>query len=507
MNKDTEHEPEKPPFTPPRLTRSTVSGLLPRSAFVIAAAVLLVVAIPALALRSAPVPGNPQPSPTVAIQSATPVALPPGQASLSVTPCAEVRMPSYVPRASGVTVRDECDASSEDTVALMLPDLTIVGSPAVLTITSQTASSGALHGSSPRPTQAAGRDLVVSAITGPGMQTAPPNARASFVVRTQAIAQWTEPAAACPNFTAVLWSPSTDAEALRSELVKIVASIPPAPHAAPAWVPVVFSSEADAWARIRAEFQTGPVAMPTWLPPQVDRSRVELRRLSISPTREYEVVYRDTTGNALLTFGLGPAVITVGGSGVGFCCVRGSRATLAFDSALYNDPSKPGLRDLRWTEQQRTLSIRSERISGDDLMHIGFALDHATAPRNPYPDARTNVGACSSTASPAETVTRLLALSGSGDRASVLDCYALDAIIAQGTDGFAIWATLPGAANAKMVGTSPIAGQTWVTATWDFTSDPDGAWGPHPMRVFLVGLDDGRWRIYESDTAAFAPPP
>lgn len=501
---------ETPPFAALRTPNgTTVHGLVPRSALVLVVVVLLVVAISPFALRALPgVPGNPQPSPTLVAQSAQPVAVPPGQGVISVTPCAAVPMPSYVPRASSVSSSTETGASSQDVVSLTMRDLSVGGLPAVLTITSQSAAGVVWWGGTPPPlTHTGQRDVQVttidaraSTITGPGMPTPRPNGPTTFTPRTDAVAQWTEPDAACPYFTAMLWSSGTDAAALQAELLKILASMAPAPRAAATWVPVILSSEADAWARIRAQFQTGPVAMPTWLPPQVDRSHVEIRKLGITPTREYEVVYRDSAGTELLTFRLGP-VNKVGGSGIGFCCVRGARASLSFDTSLFTDATKPGARQLQWQEQTRTLSIRSDRISGDDLIHIGFELDRTTAPGNPYPNVRATPGACAATSSATDTVIRLLALAGSNDRASVLDCYAIDPIMVDGPDGPASWAGLPPTKNVQVVKPFTFGGRSVVGATWDFASDPGGAWGPRATRFFLVGLEDGRWRIYEVDSA------
>lgn len=311
-----------------------------------------------------------------------------------------------------------------------------------------------------------------------------------------AFATWYELGPACPYFSARLGTSAADPGGLEEALAEIIVSLPRSPVARLPDVDVTLA-EAQVWARIRSLFPTGPVAMPTWLPQEADRTRVTLRSLSVSPTREYEVVYPDRSGEPLVTFRLGP-VTDIRESGMGICCVRASRAIVQFASHLFADPTRPGIRRVEWMEQTRTLSFWSERIRGEDMLRIAWALDRETAPQNPYPDVRAKAGSCAAP-TPGETILRLISLMGSLDRAAVLDCYALDAITADGTD-VSSWAQLPRAGRAAVVEEKEIAGRRWVTATWTFSSDPGGAWGRSPTFFFLLGEEDGTWRVYDGGT-------
>lgn len=443
----------------------------------------------------------PIPSPT-AEQTAVPVAAPPGSRGPQVTPCAEVPTPGYLPSRSGYATSTRRMASSGDIVTLEVPDLRIDGQPAQLVIAAQAAPRAPLAG---QPRQIGGRAATMAFTGGLDRTPAPPGQTPEIRVRSEVVVAWTESDATCPAFEARLVSSGTNRGSLEAELAKIVASLPLIPRAsgtpaAPAVLP-----ETEAWSRVRALFETGPVAVPVWLPPEVARSTVELRGLSVSPTREYEIAYRDAAGADIVIFRLGP-IDQLSGSAIGFCCVRGARASLRFASYLFEDPARPGTRRIQWEEQTRILSFRTERIKGEDMLRIAWALDRTTAPPNPYPDARAKIGACASGADPAETVRRLLSLAGSSDRAAVLDCYALDRIMVAGT-GIADWAELPSARDVTVRGTTDIAGRAEIPVSWTFSRDPGGAWGTRPSQFMLLGLEDGRWRIYDAGTGPFGRPP
>jgi hypothetical protein len=269
--------------------------------------------------------------------------------------------------------------------------------------------------------------------------------------------------------------------------------------------PAVLLSEDDAWARIRAALPNGPVARPTWLPATVKRDLVELRALSVTPTAIYEVGYLDGSGPPVITFRLGP-VDPMRESAAGFCCVRRVRAALHFESHLFSDPSRPGVRRVQWEEQGHTLSFTSSRTSGEDMLRIAWELDRATAPPDPYPGVRAKKGACASRSSPEETVRKLLTLFGSRDPDAVLDCFSLDRIASAGL-GVGGGADLPSTMNASVSRRGQVASRIEVLASWTFTSDPGGPHGRQPTQFFLLGLEDGAWRIYDGGTAPFGRPP
>lgn len=410
--------------------------------------------------------------------------------SRPVTPCPEIPMPGYLPFRESNNSSSERMASSQDLVSLKIPDLVVDGQAAELLIRAEAS----------RPTwiindqrQVGDRAVTLSYISHP----------------SQLRAEWYEPNGTCQYFTATLRAAASNVRALEGELLRIVGSMPltasmttpsPSPLAAVA-SPI---PEQEAWERVAALFTTGPVARPTWLPPQIDRRRVILRALEVSPTRVYEIVYLDTSGAPILTFRLGP-VDPMRQSGIGFCCVRASTAVLEFMSSLFSDPAGPGTRRMRWEEQTRTLSFSSDRISGEDMLRTAWELDRSTAPPNPYPDVRGKPGVCAA-ADPETTIRRLLALYGSRDRAAVLDCYSLDRITSGGT-GVASGADLPATSGVRVQGRSDIAGRVEIQATWTFTSEPGGAFGRRPTQFFLLGTEGGVWRIYDAGTAPFGRPP
>jgi hypothetical protein len=78
-------------------------------------------------------------------------------------------------------------------------------------------------------------------------------------------------------------------------------------------------------------------------------------------------------------------------------------------------------------------------------------------------------GVCAKEGAPPEdTVRLLLAFIGGRDRDSVMDCFSLE-----------------------LLGVYP----------------EYGAWSQQPYHFFTLGHEGGRWRVYETATAAIGPPP
>jgi len=237
--------------------------------------------------------------------------------------------------------------------------------------------------------------------------------------------------------------------------------------------------------------------MPTWLPSGLDRDRVALTSFSEDVAEpRYVVTY--SGGGRSIEFGMGSGGPPAGGSSLG-TRIRRSPAVLAFPSALFSDPSASLMRVVSWSEFGRALWISSSSFTGGDLLHIAWELDDATAPPARY--VRIRDGACASTTDPQDTVDHLMALIGAGDPDAVLDCFALDV-------GFANWATLP-TTTARMSRTlGDIGGRVYVYATWTFTSDPvNWAQGSGGSQFLQLGLEGGRWRVFEGGTGAYASPP
>ncbi len=258
----------------------------------------------------------------------------------------------------------------------------------------------------------------------------------------------------------------------------------------------VTGPERETWARIRSRLQRSPVAAPTWLPAVLDRDRVAVTTLGEDAADpRYVVSY--SGGGRSIEFGMGNAP-PAGGSGVG-TRVRRSPAVLSFPSSLFTDPSAPLTRVVTWNESGRDLWISSATFPGGDLLHVAWALDETTAPAPKY--VRVRDGACASTTDPQETADHLMALIGSGDPDAVLDCFALDV-------GFANWATLPTTTDRMSRKLGEIGGRVYVGASWRFTSEPVG-WtqGSYGSQFLQVGLEGGRWRVFEGGTAAYASPP
>lgn len=498
--------PERRLVTPPfsaLSTRGTVSGRL-TPALVLATAVLVLFAV--VTARDDSRSGAPAaPSPSLA-PTAVPVAVPPGASNQRVTPCPEIPMPAYLPYRDPNNTRGQRMASSQDVVSLTVLDLIVDGQGAELFVEAE-ASRALWMLTDPR--QIGERTVTLAYTSGPSTTPAPAGRTPALNVRSELRAEWYEPNGTCQYFTATLRSAGTNAQTLERELLRIIESMPltaamPTPSPAATWTMYRLVPEQEAWSSIRTLFPTGPVAQPTWLPPQVERRVVILRALEVSPTRVYEVVYLDASGAPLITFRLGP-VEPMRESGIGFCCVRAATAILEFDSHLFNDPTRPGTRRMRWEEQTRTLSFTSERIKGEDMLRIAWELDRTTAPANPYPDVHAKEGACAS-ADPEATIRRLLALHGSKDRAAVLDCFSLDRITTGGT-AVGGGAELPTTTDVSTQRRGSIAGRAEVEATWTFTSDPGGSFNRRHTQFFILGLEDGVWRIYDSGTAPFGTPP
>ncbi|HEV2250430.1 MAG TPA: hypothetical protein VGT60_07980 [Candidatus Limnocylindria bacterium] len=260
----------------------------------------------------------------------------------------------------------------------------------------------------------------------------------------------------------------------------------------------IAAPERDAWARIRAALPPGsPVAMPTWLPATLDRGGVLIDRLSAQPgDPRYVVTYRGAGRS--IEFGMGGDGPPDGGSGLG-TRVRRSPAVLSFPSALFTDPSAPGDRVLKWKEAGHLLWVRTASYPGGDLLRVGWELDEVTAPRASY--VRVKDGACASATKPEDTVDRLLALIGSGDQDAVLDCFALDV-------GLANWATLPTTTDRAVRSIGDVGGRRYVQGSWRFTSEP-AFWtqGSTGNQFFQLGIEGGRWRVFEGGTAAYGAPP
>lgn len=275
--------------------------------------------------------------------------------------------------------------------------------------------------------------------------------------------------------------------------------------AAPTSRPRVMA-EAEAWAEVRSALPGVPIILPTWLPPAVDRTRVELRELARDPVDpRYAIAYVAPSG-ATVVLALGPAA-DVDGSGIG-TRVRNSHAVLSFAISLWSAPSEPAPRRVRWVEDRHVLHIDSERFTGDDLLHIAWSLDRTGQPALKYPYTRTKSGVCASRgAVPEATVRQLLMFVGAGDREAVLDCFSLEFVGESPYPSIGQWASLPRASDLKLSPPSALAGRFVVSASWRFASDPGGAWNQQAHHSFVLGLEDGSWRVYEIGTAMYGPPP
>lgn len=276
---------------------------------------------------------------------------------------------------------------------------------------------------------------------------------------------------------------------------------PPATATVP---PPVAQLEAEAWATVRSAHPAVPIIVPTWLPASVDRTRVEVRGIGFGATGpaadpRYTVAYVAPSGAAII-IGLGPET-DIGNSKIG-TRVRNSPAVLSFGTMEASGPWKR----IRWRENGYDLRVETDRFSGDDLLRVAWSLDRAgaPAPRNLY--TRVKPGVCAARgAAPDDTVRRLLALVGGGDRDAVLDCFSLELL--GDLPGYGEWANLPRVSDIKLQPSSELGGRIVVGASWSFASDPGGAWGRQGSQFFVLGVEDGSWRVYETATAMAAPPP
>jgi hypothetical protein len=268
--------------------------------------------------------------------------------------------------------------------------------------------------------------------------------------------------------------------------------------------PALAQPEANAWATVRSALPAVPIILPTWLPASVDRTRVEVRGIGYGPQGpaadpRYTVAYVAPSGAAII-IGLGQES-DIGASKIG-TRVRNSPAVLSFGTMESSGPWKR----IRWQENRYVLRIESDRFSGDDLLHVAWSLDGTGAPalKNPY--TRVKPGACAAqAAAPEETVRRLLAFVGSGDRDAVMDCFSLELL--GDTPGYGGWADLPRTSDVNLRMSYELGGRVVVGAGWTFASNPGGAWGPQAFQFFTLGLEDGSWRVYEAATAVYSPPP
>ena len=270
--------------------------------------------------------------------------------------------------------------------------------------------------------------------------------------------------------------------------------------------PPVPQPEAGAWASVRSSLPAVPLIVPTWLPPSLDRTRVEVRGIGHGPNPAdpvYRVAYVSSSGATVL-FALGPAS-DITGSAIG-TRVRNSPAVLSFATNLLSDPTKPGPRQVRWQENRYVLRIESAEFTGEDLLHIAWSLDRAGAPPPKYSYVRAKPGVCAApNAAAEETVRRLLGFVGTGDRDALMDCFSLELLGDQ--PAYGNWVDLPRIGDVTLRQPAALAGRIVVGAGWSFASDPGGAWGRQASLFFTLGLEDGSWRVYETGTGAYAPPP
>ena len=257
------------------------------------------------------------------------------------------------------------------------------------------------------------------------------------------------------------------------------------------------------WAKVRAALPTAPIISPTWLPAAVDRARVQLRGIGHGPTGaaadpRYTVAYVAPSGASII-IALGQET-DIGVSKIG-TRVRNSSAVLSFGSSSSTGPFKR----IRWRENGYDLRIDTD-FSGDDLLHVAWSLDRAGAPASKNPYTRVKPGVCAARdAAPDETLRRLFGFIGFSDRDAVLDCFSLELLGEY--PGYSEWADLPRASAVMLQPAETTGGRFVIGVRWQFASDPGGAWSQQPHLFFLLGLEDGSWRVYEAATAWYASPP
>ena len=254
---------------------------------------------------------------------------------------------------------------------------------------------------------------------------------------------------------------------------------------------------------VRSSLPTVPIVLPTWLPLSVDRTRVEVRGIGSGPTGpaadpRYTVAYVAPSGAAVI-IGLGQES-DIGSSKIG-TRVRNSPAVLSFGTMESSGPWKR----IRWRENGYDLRIDSN-FSGDDLLHVAWSLDRAgaPAPKNPY--VRLKPGVCAARdAAPEETIRRLIGFIGSGDRDAVLDCFSLELL--GDYPGYGGWADLPRTSDPKLEPSRETGGRVVIGAGWLFASNPGVAWTQQAHQFFVLGLEGGSWRVYETATAWYSSLP
>ena len=209
---------------------------------------------------------------------------------------------------------------------------------------------------------------------------------------------------------------------------------------------------------------------------------------------------------AELSIGLGPTPDWRPGDSAIGTRVRNSNAALIYVGGWPATPGAHVLRRARWVEGNYVLRIESERFTGDDLLRVAWSLDRTGAPAPKTPYTRVKPGVCAARgAAPEDTVRRLIAFVGSGDRDAVLDCFSLELL--GESPGYYGWADLPLASDLKLEPSQGTGGRVVIGAGWQFASNPGGAWAQHAHHFFLLGLEDGSWRVYETATAWYTSLP
>lgn len=254
------------------------------------------------------------------------------------------------------------------------------------------------------------------------------------------------------------------------------------------------ASEDAAWAAIRAVLPSAPSIRPAWLPNYVDRRTVAYAVDGAS----YRVTYNVNGGDRMaVRFRLGPlpplGPAPVSAIGIR---VRGVPAAFEFPS---NDLSRTRI---VWRESSAELAIEGGEIRGDDLLQTAWALAPAATPA-----PRTRVGSCApDRAEPDQVVRRLFELATSGDADAVADCWSRDRV-AEDVGMFAIWSKLGPTSDLEIRYGPRVATRYWVSVTFTFARDPSAFQGPRKLLFYQVGVEEGRWRIFESATAIVLPPP
>lgn len=269
----------------------------------------------------------------------------------------------------------------------------------------------------------------------------------------------------------------------------VVVSISPSP------TPEATRTPADpAWQQLRRQVAPGiPVIEPTWMPPVFSSVPVQVSVVTAANGADttYVVAYR--TDRDTVTFSLGgPAPSEVNTSGVGGILVRNSPAILIFPQYLAQGGQ--GLRVVSWNEGSYALRIESQTISGDDLLHIAWSLDPMGMP-GPAPAIRAKPGVCADAASPEATMRRLIAFIGSRDTDALADCFAFRG------GAYAVWADLPLATLDSIRLVQGTGGRRQLQVSWTFASEPGGVWNLRSTNFFLIGREDGLWRVFAVNTA------